>query len=59
MTIIELNIAGLHVTRSAPSRAAVMRSWQRNFKALGRNVRTAGCSAANLRPRPAADRPAA
>jgi hypothetical protein len=59
MTIIELNIAGLHVTRFAPSRAAVMRSWQRNFRTLSRNVKNAGCSVAHVRPRPAADRPAA
>ena len=33
MTIIELNIAGLHVTGSS---AAFKRSWQRNYRALKR-----------------------
>jgi hypothetical protein len=32
MTIIELNIAGLHITHSAPSRRAIKRSWQRNYR---------------------------
>ncbi|MDT5012835.1 MAG: hypothetical protein QOH57_4452 [Mycobacterium sp.] len=58
MTIIELNIAGLHVTRSAPSRAEVKQSWQRR-RAFGRNGRWAGWSATHLRSRQPADRRAA
>jgi hypothetical protein len=59
MTIIELNIARLHVTGYAPSRAAVIQAWQRPFRAFGRNVKNAGWSTGHLRPRHAADRPAA
>jgi hypothetical protein len=53
MTIIELNIAGLHVTGSTPdvTREALKQSWQRNCRALRRT--------AQLRLRHAAERPAA
>jgi hypothetical protein len=40
VTIIELNIAGLHLTRSAPSRRAVKRTWQRNYRAIRQSVKT-------------------
>ena len=59
MTIIELNIAGLHVTRPAPSRRALKRSWQRNYRALRRNVKTVSWLPAQIRPRQASERPAA
>lgn len=38
MTIIEVNIAGLHVTRSGPdfTRDAFKKSWQRKCRALRR-----------------------
>ena len=40
MTIIELNIAGLHLTRSAPDYEGVSRSWRRNCRAWRRNVKS-------------------
>jgi hypothetical protein len=59
MTIIELNIAGLHVTRSRPdfTREAFKRSWQRNCREFRR--KSAQWRPAPLRTRPASERPAA
>jgi hypothetical protein len=57
--IIELNIAGLHFTGQAPSRAVVMRLWHRQLRSWSRNVKTAGRTATHLRARPAVDRSAA
>jgi hypothetical protein len=54
MTIIELNIAGLHVTGS---RAAFKRSWQRNFRVLKR--KSAQWRPVHMRPRHAPQRSAA
>ncbi|HEY7050526.1 MAG TPA: hypothetical protein VH496_00110 [Mycobacterium sp.] len=56
MTIIELNIAGLHLTRSTPSRRAVKRSWHRNCQTWRQN-RNAPWT--QLRGRQATERPAA
>jgi hypothetical protein len=56
MTIIELNIAGLHITHSAPSRRAIKRSWQRNYRAWRQNVHW---PVAVPRPRAAPDSSAA
>lgn len=59
MTIIELNIAGLHVTRSGPdfTREALMKSWQRNCREFRR--KSAHWRPAYRRPRPTSERPAA
>jgi hypothetical protein len=61
MTTIELNIAGLHVTGSTPdvTREALKQSWQRNCRALRQSVKNANWRPAQLRPRHAAERPAA
>ena len=40
MTIIELNIAGLHLTRSAPDYQGSRRSWRRNSREWRRNVKS-------------------
>lgn len=53
MTIIELNIAGLHLTRSTPSRKTVKRSWQRNYRTWRQTVRTGQWRAAHGRARQA------
>jgi hypothetical protein len=55
MTIIELNIAGLHVTRTAPDFSRDV--FKRSCQSLRRNV--AHWPAAHLRTRRAADRSAA
>jgi hypothetical protein len=55
MTIIELNIAGLHVTRSAPGFSREV--FKRSYRALRHNV--AHWPAAHIRTRRAPDRSAA
>lgn len=55
MTIIELNIAGLHVTRSAPDFSREV--FKQSCRALRRNV--SHWPATHLRTRRAADRSAA
>jgi hypothetical protein len=59
MTIIEVNIAGLHVTRSTPSGRAIKRSWQRNYRAWRHHVHWMHWPAAGLRPDAASDSSAA
>jgi len=54
MTIIELNIVGLHMTGSG---VAFKRSWRRNCQALRR--KSAQWRPVQLRARPAAEQPAA
>jgi len=58
MTIIELNIAGLHVTGSTSDLTRVQRSWQRSCRALRRTVKSVNWRAVPPR-QPAAERPAA
>ncbi|HZQ32414.1 MAG TPA: hypothetical protein VFB19_11840 [Mycobacterium sp.] len=53
MTIIELNIAGLHLTRSTPSRKAVKRSFQRNCRTWRQTVRTGQWRTSHVRARQA------
>jgi hypothetical protein len=54
MTIVELNIAGLHVTGSP---AALRRSWQRNCRAF--KCKSAHWRPVSMRPRHASEHSAA